>query len=330
MAVPDFSSFLSPLAPKLGEVEAEIRRLTQSRAFEVNRLAEHVSKGSGKRLRPSMVLLASWFCGCTTSEDVRYGAIFELVHNATLIHDDIIDHATTRRGKPSLNAAWGNTRSVLFGDFLYMQAVKSALEGRNWRMMEIIADVTTRMTEGELIQSEYLYRLDTSRQVYFDVLERKTALLFSGCTECGAVLAERDRQTCAAMARYGLELGRAFQMVDDLLDYTATAEHLGKPAFSDLHEGKLTLPMLTLLERAPEQAGPMVRRVWGADPPAVADDQAARLRELMASHGVLDECRELAAQASRSAAEALPSGDGDPTAAALLTEIPALLLERTR
>jgi octaprenyl-diphosphate synthase len=327
MARLDVSSLFSLVAPKLEAVEGELRRIATSGVPIVARLTEHVEGGGGKRLRPALVLLASRLCGCRTDEDVRFAAIFELIHTATLIHDDVIDHSSTRRGRPSLNAAWGNTLSVLFGDFLYLQAVGSALEGRSWRMMEILASVATRMVEGELIQNECLYRLDTPRQAYFDVLERKTALLFAACAECGAVLAGRDGAACLALNRFGLELGRAFQLVDDLLDYTATSDQLGKPALSDLREGKLTLPMLALLERAPGEAAPVVERVWKGGPP-VQEGDARALLALLERHGCLDETRGLARQASRAAMGHLPT-DGDAETIELLRGIPEALLERT-
>jgi len=260
----DLLRYFNPIAGKLSAVEEELQSLLKSDLPVVRKLADHVRAGQGKRLRPALVLLAAKFCGAEGSQDVRFGAVFELIHTATLVHDDVIDHATQRRSKPTLNSVWGNTLTVLFGDLLYLHAMSSAIQGQNWRLMEILCDVTTRMIEGELLQNDCLYHLGTSRKDYFEIQERKTALLFSGCTETAAVLAGRSESDCRALRTYGLEIGRAFQLVDDLLDYTATAEQLGKPVFSDLREGKLTLPMLTLLERARGEAEPIIRRVWEA------------------------------------------------------------------
>jgi len=196
--------------------------------------------------------------------------------------------------------------------------------------MEIFAEVTTRMIEGELIQNDVLFKLDTSRKDYFDIQERKTALLFSGCTETGAVLTARSEVECRAMREYGLEVGRAFQLVDDLLDYTATSEQLGKPAFSDLREGKLTLPMLTLLERDPDEARTLIRTIWdrGEEVPIPAEEEA-RLRLLIARHDALAETRELALRASRNAVEHLTAVQGDAATGELLREIPEALLSRS-
>ncbi|MDR0498163.1 MAG: polyprenyl synthetase family protein [Holophagales bacterium] len=319
----------APVASRLEAVESELQKIVQSEIPVVRRLAEHVSKGSGKRLRPALVLLASEFCGHTSDKSVRYGAVFELIHTATLIHDDIIDHAPTRRGRPSLNAEWGSTLSVLFGDFLYMQAMQITLADRNWRTLEIFADVITRMIEGELIQNECLYSLDISRKTYFDILERKTAMLFAACTEVGAVLAERDENFCKSMYKFGFDLGRAFQLVDDLLDYTSTSDQLGKPVFSDLREGKLTLPILALLEKAPDSATPIIKRVWENTPPAISAEDARLLLELLQQHGSLEEAHELARQASKTACDSLSAIDGNQEMTALMREITENLLDRT-
>lgn len=326
----DLLRYFLPISGRLASVEAELERILHSDVAVAERLAAHVRGGKGKRLRPALVLLGTKFCQVEGDHDVRFAAVFELVHTATLVHDDVIDHAELRRGKPTLNKLWGNTLTVLFGDLLYLHAMSSAIAGRSWRMMEIFADVTTRMIEGELIQNDVLFKLETSRREYFEIQERKTALLFSGCTETGAVLAGRSPEDCDAMRRYGLEIGRAFQLVDDLLDYTATSEQLGKPAFSDLQEGKLTLPMLTLLERAPDEITPLIQRIWerGESAP-IPEAEEAELRRLIEAHDALSETRALAQRASESAREALRGVEGDKKLRKLLMELPDLLLSRT-
>jgi octaprenyl-diphosphate synthase len=197
-------------------------------------------------------------------------------------------------------------------------------------MLEILAEVTTRMIEGELIQNDFLFNLETTRKEYFEIQERKTALLFSGCTETAGVIAGRPQADCEALCRFGLEIGRAFQLVDDLLDYTSTSEAMGKPVFSDLHEGKLTLPLLTLLERAPADVRPVIQRIWAAGeevPIHPADEQA--LRRMLEAHDAYAETRALARQASAAATAALMSLDGDPSTKKLLLEIPEFLLARS-
>lgn len=327
----DLLKYFLPIRTKLEGVEDELQRLLRGDVPVVEKLAAHVRGGQGKRLRPALVLLASKFAGHQGSEDIRFGAVFELIHTATLVHDDVIDHAQLRRGKPTLNRLWGNTLTVLFGDLLYLISMQEAIAGRSWRMMEILAEVTTRMTEGELIQNDVLFKLDTSRKDYFDIQERKTALLFGGCTETAAVLTHRSDAECAAFRQFGLEVGRAFQLVDDLLDYTATSAQLGKPAFSDLREGKLTLPMLTLLEQAPDEVRPLIRTIWdrGEEVP-IPDAEERHLRDLIARHDALAETRRLAREASEKAAAALVPVDGDRKAKKLLLDIPAALLDRSK
>ncbi|BDU77042.1 polyprenyl synthetase family protein [Mesoterricola sediminis] len=326
----DLLRYFLPISGKLAEVEEEIQRALASEVAVVSRLAAHIGAGKGKRLRPALVLLGSRLCRVETQEDIRFAVVFEMLHTATLIHDDVIDHAQTRRSKPTLNALWGNTLTVLFGDLLYLRSMSMAIAGRSFRMLEIMAEVTTRMIEGELIQNDCLFNLETSRKDYFDIQERKTALLFSGCTETGAVLAGRPEADCVAMRQYGLEIGRAFQLVDDLLDYTSTEAEMGKPVFSDLREGKLTLPMLTLLERAPREARPIIERIWanGEETPIAPADEKA-LRALIQAHDALAETRDLALRASRAATAALQGVDGDPATRKLLLDIPEILLARS-
>ena len=326
----DLLRYFLPIAPKLALVEKELQRNLESDLPVVSRLAKHVAGGQGKRLRPALVLLCSRLCGVDSGAEVRFAAVFELVHTATLVHDDVIDHAQLRRSKPTLNSLWGNTLTVLFGDLLYMRSMSTAIAERSFRMLEILAEVTTRMIEGELIQNDCLFNLETSRKDYFDIQERKTALLFSGCTETGAVLAQRSQADCEALRRFGLEIGRAFQLVDDLLDYTATSAQIGKPVLSDLREGKLTLPMLTLMERAPGATRPIIQRIWDAGeavPIAPADEQL--LRGLLERHDAYRETRTLASQASAAATAAMGAVAGDPATRKLLLEIPELLLARS-
>ena len=199
-------------------------------------------------------------------------------------------------------------------------------------MADLFADVAANMIEGELIQNECLYSLEVGRKTHFDIIERKTAHLFSACTKAGAILSERDEETSQALAKYGFELGKAFQLIDDLLDYVSTASHLGKPVFSDLAEGKLTLPAISLMEKAPGDATPLIEKIWAADQAARPESEIKRLLELMERHGALDETRELAKNASRAAIDALPDIEGAEDAkaiAALLKEIPEVLLART-
>lgn len=325
----DILSGFNPIADRMTTVEEELERLLQSDVPVVEKLLAHVRSGKGKRLRPALLLLTARFLGYEGEDAVRMGAVFELIHTATLVHDDVIDHAQLRRGRPTLNRIWGNTLTVLFGDLLSLLATESALRCNNRRVMDILCEVSKGMVEGELIQNDILFKMDTTRKDYFNIQVRKTALLFGGCAETAGVLAGRNPLECAALQHFGLEIGRSFQLMDDLLDFTGTLEELGKPAFSDLREGKLTLPMLTLLDLSPDETRPLIRAIWdrGEEVP-IPEDEEMRLRQLLDRHDALAETRTLAHKASQAAAEAIDSVDGDKKIRSMLQELPGRLLSR--
>jgi len=214
----------------------------------VAEIARYLQQGGGKRLRPALHLLAAKFCGYEGPSAVRLGAVLELIHAATLMHDDVIDSADTRRGRPSTNQRWGNSMTVLAGDWLYMQSFRIALAERNLEILDILIDLTQAMVEGELLQLAGLGRADVSEEEALDLSRRKTARLFQVCLELGALLGRVDAADRERLSRYGLNLGMAFQIVDDLLDFTADPERLGKPVVNDLREGKVTLPLVYALE----------------------------------------------------------------------------------
>jgi len=232
----------------LALVEREIASQNASAIQPVSDISRYLSEGGGKRLRPALLLLAAGASGYRGESAIRLGAVVELIHSATLIHDDVIDGANTRRGRPSANARWGNHMSVLAGDWLYMQSFEMALRERNFSILDILIDVTQTMVEGELLQLTLLGRMDLSENEATDLAYRKTACLFSGCARLGAVLGRQPQNIVDALAEYGRNAGLAFQLVDDLLDFTASHEQLGKPVLSDLKEGKVTLPLIFALE----------------------------------------------------------------------------------
>src|SRR6185503_8675473 len=181
----------------------------------------------------------------------RMATVMEFLHTATLVHDDIIDDADTRRDRPTVNAVYGNETAVLMGDWLYMSAFETSLAERSLPILDILTAVTRKMTEGELLQLTLLNHTDVTEDQYFDVITRKTAYLFSACCEIGAILGDAGISEQQALREYGLKLGTAFQLVDDLLDFTETDESMGKPTGIDLMEGKLTLPLIYLLRNDP-------------------------------------------------------------------------------
>ncbi len=192
---------------------------------------------------------------------IKLAAVVELLHSATLIHDDVIDSADTRRGRPSANSRWGNHRSVLAGDWLYMQSFQMALEERNFRILDVLIDLTQKMVEGELLQLAKIGRMDVTEEDALQLATYKTACLFSGCARLGAVLGGLEGADELALSEYGRYAGLAFQLVDDLLDFTASAQQLGKPVLSDLKEGKVTLPLIYAMENGHRDARELVARI---------------------------------------------------------------------
>jgi octaprenyl-diphosphate synthase len=232
----------------LALVEQEIVAQNGAAIEPVVEIASYLREGGGKRLRPALLLLAAGAAGYRGPSAIRMGAVVEMIHSATLVHDDVIDGAQTRRGRPSTNARWGNHMSVLAGDWLYMQSFEIALRERNFAILDILIGLTQNMVEGELLQLTRLGRIDLNETDATELAYRKTACLFSGCARLGAVLGKQPRNIEEALAAYGRNAGLAFQLVDDLLDFTASPEQLGKPVLSDLKEGKVTLPLIFALE----------------------------------------------------------------------------------
>jgi octaprenyl-diphosphate synthase len=232
----------------LALVEREIAAQNGAAIAPVSEIASYLQEGGGKRLRPALLLLASAASGYRGPSAIRLGAVVEMIHSATLVHDDVIDGAQTRRGRPSTNARWGNHMSVLAGDWLYMQSFEMALRERNFSILDILIDLTQNMVEGELLQLTLLGQIDLREAEATELAYRKTACLFSGCARLGAVLGRQPKHVEESLAEYGRNAGLAFQLVDDLLDFTASPEKLGKPVLSDLKEGKVTLPLIFALE----------------------------------------------------------------------------------
>jgi octaprenyl-diphosphate synthase len=232
----------------LALVEREIAAQSHGAIEPVREISSYLREGGGKRLRPALLLLSAGASGYRGEGAIRLGAVVEMIHSATLVHDDVIDGAETRRGRPSTNARWGNHMSVLAGDWLYMRSFEMALRERNFAVLDILIDLTQNMVEGELLQLTRLGRIDLTEAEATDLAYRKTACLFSGCVRLGAVLGRQPKLVEEAMAEYGRNAGLAFQLVDDLLDFTASIEKLGKPVLSDLKEGKVTLPLIFALE----------------------------------------------------------------------------------
>ncbi len=242
------------IAAELLSVEQEFERQARSNIQVIAYIGDHLRRSGGKRVRPALTILSNYAVGGDGSNQssIRLATVMEFLHTATLVHDDIIDKAETRRNRPSINSEFGNQTAVLMGDWLYMSAFETSLAERSLEILDILTAVTRKMTEGELLQLTLLGRTDISEEQYFDVIARKTAYLFSACCEIGALLGGATPTQQARMRDYGMNLGIAFQLIDDLLDFTSTEDVLGKPAGADLIEGKVSLPLIFLLQREPE------------------------------------------------------------------------------
>ncbi len=234
-------------------VETEFQRQASSNIQVINYLGDYLRASGGKRVRPALLLLSTFATGGdgSTKNVIRLATVMEMLHTATLVHDDIIDNANTRRSRTSVNARFGNQSAVLMGDWLYMSAFETSLKERSLEILDILTRLTRKMTEGELIQLTMLGRSDISEDDYFDILKRKTAYLFSACCEIGAILGGATEDGQIALRDYGMNLGIAFQLADDVLDFVADEEILGKAAGADLLEGKLTLPLILLVKKEP-------------------------------------------------------------------------------
>lgn len=235
-------------------VNQRILQRLHSEVALINQIGAYIISSGGKRLRPMVVLLAAQACRYPGQDHIDAAAIIEFIHTATLLHDDVVDESALRRGRDTANALWGNEASVLVGDFLYSRAFQMMVDIRRMRVMDIMANTTNLIAEGEVLQLLNRNDPDTTEERYRQVIERKTARLFEAASRLGAVLAERPEPEERALAQYGLHLGIAFQMIDDVLDYSATSEEIGKNIGDDLAEGKPTLPLIYAMRcGAPEE-----------------------------------------------------------------------------
>jgi octaprenyl-diphosphate synthase len=313
-AVADFPAVQKLVAADMGAVDRLIRARLASDVVLINQIAEHIIGGGGKRLRPMLVLLAARACGYRGSDHVLLAAVVEFIHTATLLHDDVVDESDLRRGRKTANALWGNAASVLVGDFLYSRSFQMMVEVDSMRVMRILADTTNRIAEGEVLQLLHVHNPDIDEAAYLQVIERKTAVLFAAATRLGALLAGVPADQEEALANYGLQLGFAFQIADDVLDYVSDAGTLGKNIGDDLAEGKATLPLIHAIERAPAAQAASLRRAIETGGLDSLDNIVAAIRDT----GAIERTRARAQQYADSAKEALSTLPPSPARDALL------------
>ena len=306
-------------------MEQELSQQSSSAFEPVAEITNYLLGGGGKRLRPALLLLSAGYANYRGPGAIRLAAVVELIHSATLIHDDVIDGADTRRGRPSANSRWGNHRSVLAGDWLYMQSFQMALRERNFRILDILIELTQNMVEGELIQLTKLGRMDLTEEDALELATHKTACLFSGCARLGAVLGRCDDAAEQALADYGRYAGLAFQLVDDLLDFTASPEQLGKPVLCDLKEGKVTLPLIYALEDGNSKGRELVAAVL--EEKEFHSVRPEQITALVHNSGALDRTRNLAHEYAYRAKACLNGNAASEYGRALLT-VPDFILDR--
>src|SRR5450755_2881198 len=292
------------LRDDLAAIEREFGRDTVSGVTAITEIGEYLRGGGGKRLRPALLLLAAKLFNYEGRGAVRLGAVVEIIHTATLVHDDIIDEASTRRGRPAANTQWGNSKCVLAGDWLYMQAFKIAVQERNFRILDTLIELTQQMVEGELLQMEKLGKLITLNE-HFDLIFRKTACLFSVCMRLGAILGGARAEQEAALGQYGHDLGMAFQIVDDVLDLTASEDVLGKPVASDLREGKATMAVIHALERCTAEERAKIETVLQHG--AFNGVTHGQILEILERYGSLEAATDRAARYAESAQKSICS-----------------------
>jgi octaprenyl-diphosphate synthase len=309
----------------LGKVEEVFRTQVRSDVPLVGEIGRYVQEGGGKRVRPALLLLASRLSGYRGERAVTLASTVEFIHTASLLHDDIIDEATTRRGRRSVNSRWGNDITVLLGDFLYTKAMAMALSQDNLRILRLLSDVTLRLIEGEILEIERNGNMRVTVEDHVDTIRRKTADLFAACTRIGAILGALGGAREAALASYGLNLGLCFQMVDDLLDFTAEEKTLGKPVANDLREGKVTLPMIFLLRRGGDAAEAQVRTVL--EDRAFSRVSRDELVRLARDCGALEEARAMAERYADEARASLLAFEPSPYREAL-DALPGFILAR--
>ena len=284
-------------------VDEEFERQARSNIQIIAHIGSYLHQTGGKRVRPALLILAAKVLSETTDEHlIRLATVMEFLHTATLVHDDIIDVAELRRGRRAVSSQWGNDTAVLMGDWLYMSAFEAALQQRNLAVLDALTEATRKMTEGELIQMTLVGNMRITEEQHLDIVRRKTGYLFSASCRVGGILRGATERQQEAFSEYGINLGIAFQLTDDLLDFTADAEKLGKPVLSDLREGKLTLPLIRLLESHPELSS-VVRAAMEAE--AGETKPAEEVLALLSEYGELERARDDAYVYAGRAREAL-------------------------
>ena len=311
------------IADEMQEVDKVIARKLASSVPLVGEVSRYIIAAGGKRLRPALLLLSCGALGCTNIQRFNLAAVVEFIHTATLLHDDVVDESVLRRGNPTANEAFGNPASVLVGDFLYSRAFQMMVEAQNMRIMQVLADATNVIAEGEVMQLMNMHNPLLDEASYVAVIRSKTAKLFEASAHVGAMLANADEPMELACAEFGQALGTAFQVIDDVLDYDGEPSVMGKSLGDDLREGKTTLPLISAMQRGTPAQRALIRNAIETGDVTLM----AQVLEIVKSTGALDVSRAAAAMEARraiAAAKRLPVN----SYSACLIELAAQLLAR--
>ncbi len=315
---PDLLRLFEPIRDDLVKVEREFGRHLQSQVTLIPKIGKYIQTSGGKRVRPAVLIMAARLCGYQGERAVLHAAVVEFIHTATLVHDDIIDDSKFRRGRLAVHSQWGNDITVLLGDFLYIKSMSLALSQDSLEIVRLLCDVTLRMIEGELYQLTKNGDIGITEDEHFDIIRRKTAYLFAGCAQIGGMLGTSTPEQQGALREYGFNLGIAFQLMDDLLDFTGDAAALGKPVGGDLREGKVTLPIIRLLAGGDPAARALVAAV--VEDRDVTLERWADITRLLRQSGAIDYATARAgeyAMAARQKLAVFPDGPERDALAAL-------------
>ncbi|MEM7194567.1 MAG: polyprenyl synthetase family protein [Pseudomonadota bacterium] len=283
------------------QVTETIKRRLESDIALINTLGAYIIRSGGKRMRPLILLLSAKACGSTSTHAVTLAAVIEFIHTATLLHDDVVDASALRRGQPTANDVWGNEASVLVGDFLYSRSFEMMVETGRMEVMNILSSTTNAIAEGEVMQLLNAHSPDTTETVYLETIRRKTAKLFESAAWLGAVVGDQPDEVCAALARYGMHLGSAFQLIDDIMDYVADSNDIGKNVGDDLAEGKPTLPLIYAMRTGESHQSALIRDAIENG----SIDKIGDVVRIVESTGALTYTADLAREQSHLAIEAL-------------------------
>ena len=326
-APPDLVQIFEPIREDLDTVEQQFVRHIESRVELIPEIGRYIQTGGGKRVRPALLLMCARLGGYRGENATLYASVIEFIHTATLVHDDMIDESVVRRGREAVHSRWGNDITVLLGDYLYIKSMGMALTVDSLELVRLLCEVTLRMIEGELYQLTKAGDVDITEEEHLEIIRRKTAYLFGGSAQIGGVLGDLSTEQQLALREYGFNLGMAFQLVDDLLDYTADEEVLGKPVGGDVREGKMTLPTIYLLQQEGGRARGLLEEIIHNR--TMSPQSWSELRGLLNDARVLDRAYQKAVEFATAAKRQLTLFPETPELESLMA-LPDYILARDR